>query len=112
MRNSSVDLQLTQEKRTVLIQRAFLLEYATLVWMILVAAVAIGSGLVVNTLVLVALRIDRWSRFPWWRSWVCSRSWSGRGLGLVGARHLRLLQLLVESASRPLGLPILLNAAP
>jgi hypothetical protein len=32
-------------------------------------------------------------------------------LGLVGARHLW-LQLLVESASRPLGLPILLIAAP
>jgi len=62
------------------------------------------------------------SRFPRWRSWicsrfpqarVCSRSWissgSGLGLGLVGPRLLW-LQLLVESASRPLGLPILLTA--
>jgi len=78
------------------------------------------------------------SRFPRWRSWVCSWSWicsrfprswicsrfprarvcswswissasgSGLGLGLVGARLLW-LQLLVESASRPLGLPILLT---
>jgi hypothetical protein len=54
-------------------------------------------------------------RFP--RAWVCSWSWissasgSGLRLGLVGTRHLW-LQLLVESASRPLGLPILLIAAP
>ena len=63
MRNSGVDHQLTEvaslrTDRNVLMQRAFLLEYATLAWMIIEAAVAIGSGLVANSLVLVAFGID------------------------------------------------------
>jgi divalent metal cation (Fe/Co/Zn/Cd) transporter len=47
-----------QTERNVLIRRAFLLEYATIAWMIIEAAVAIGSGLVANSLVLVAFGID------------------------------------------------------
>jgi hypothetical protein len=63
MRNSGIDHQRTevaslQTERNVLIQRAFLLEYTTLAWMIIDATVAIGSGLVANSLVLVGFGID------------------------------------------------------
>jgi hypothetical protein len=59
----NVDQQLTEVaslrmERDVLLQRAFLLEYATLAWMTIEAAIAIGSGLVAHSLVLVAFGID------------------------------------------------------
>jgi hypothetical protein len=63
MRDPGIDHQLIevaslQSARNVLLQRAFLLEYATLAWMVIEAAVAIGSGLVAHSLVLVAFGID------------------------------------------------------
>jgi divalent metal cation (Fe/Co/Zn/Cd) transporter len=63
MAATNVDQQLTEVaslrmERDVLLQRAFLLEYATLAWMTIEAAIAIGSGLVAHSLVLVAFGID------------------------------------------------------
>jgi divalent metal cation (Fe/Co/Zn/Cd) transporter len=52
----------TQEKpsadRREMIQEAFRLEYLTLAWMIVEAAVAIGSGLAAQSLVLIAFGLD------------------------------------------------------
>src|SRR6516225_9195992 len=63
MRDSGIENQLTelaslQTQRNVLIQRAFVLEYFTLAWMIIEAVVALGSGLAANSLVLFAFGID------------------------------------------------------
>ncbi len=44
--------------RTALIRRAFLLEYATLVWMLLEAAVALASGVQAGSVSLLAFGID------------------------------------------------------
>jgi divalent metal cation (Fe/Co/Zn/Cd) transporter len=44
--------------RTVMIQQAFWLEYLTLAWMTVEAAVAIASGIAANSLTLVAFGID------------------------------------------------------
>jgi divalent metal cation (Fe/Co/Zn/Cd) transporter len=44
--------------RVTLIRQALLFEYLTLAWMILEAAVTIGSGIAANSLVLVAFGID------------------------------------------------------
>jgi divalent metal cation (Fe/Co/Zn/Cd) transporter len=44
--------------RISLIHQAFWLEYVTLAWMIVEAAVAIGSGIAANSLILVAFGID------------------------------------------------------
>jgi divalent metal cation (Fe/Co/Zn/Cd) transporter len=45
-------------ERAVLVQRAFWLEYLTIAWMIIEAAVAIGSGIVAGSLTLLAFGID------------------------------------------------------
>jgi divalent metal cation (Fe/Co/Zn/Cd) transporter len=63
MHNSGADHHLTEiaslrTDRNALMQRALPLEYATLAWMIIEAAVAIGSGLAANSLALVAFGID------------------------------------------------------
>jgi divalent metal cation (Fe/Co/Zn/Cd) transporter len=63
MRHPRVDHQpaevaSSQTKRSVLLDRAFLLEYATLAWMTIEAAVAIGSGLMAYSLVLLAFGVD------------------------------------------------------
>jgi divalent metal cation (Fe/Co/Zn/Cd) transporter len=47
-----------QVARTALISEAFRLEYTTLAWMIVEAAVAIGSGLAAASLLLLAFGID------------------------------------------------------
>ena len=44
---------------TNLIRRAFVLEYFTIVWMVIEAAVAIGSGVVAHSLTLAAFGADR-----------------------------------------------------
>jgi divalent metal cation (Fe/Co/Zn/Cd) transporter len=44
--------------RAALIQRAFVLEYMTIAWMIVEAAVAIGSGIAANSLTLIAFGVD------------------------------------------------------
>src|SRR5689334_15845838 len=47
-----------QAARAARISQAFRLEYATLAWMIVEAAVAIGSGLAAGSLLLTAFGID------------------------------------------------------
>jgi divalent metal cation (Fe/Co/Zn/Cd) transporter len=44
--------------RATMIQRAFLLEYITIAWMVIEAGVAIGSGLAANSLTLIAFGVD------------------------------------------------------
>lgn len=61
--HANVDHQLntvasSQTERSMLLRRAFLLEYATVAWMMIEAIVAIGSGLLAHSLVLVAFGID------------------------------------------------------
>ena len=56
--NQIIEVASLPPKRNVLIQRAFLFEYVTLAWMIIEATVAIASGLLANSLVLVAFGID------------------------------------------------------
>jgi divalent metal cation (Fe/Co/Zn/Cd) transporter len=48
----------TNRERTAVIQQAFWLEYLTLAWMTVEAAVAIASGIAANSLTLVAFGID------------------------------------------------------
>ncbi len=48
----------SQVPRAVLIQRAFTLEWITVVWMTVEAAVSIGSGFIAHSLTLVAFGID------------------------------------------------------
>jgi divalent metal cation (Fe/Co/Zn/Cd) transporter len=48
----------TSRDRTAIIHQAFWLEYLTLVWMTIEAAVAIASGIAANSLTLVAFGID------------------------------------------------------
>jgi hypothetical protein len=48
----------TTRDRTAMIHRAFWLEYITLAWMTVEAAVAIASGIAANCLTLVAFGID------------------------------------------------------
>jgi divalent metal cation (Fe/Co/Zn/Cd) transporter len=48
----------SQVRRAALIRRAFMLEWLTIAWMSLEAAVAIGSGVVAHSLTLVAFGID------------------------------------------------------
>ena len=48
----------TIRDRTVMIHQAFWLEYLTLAWMTVEAAVAIASGIAANSLTLVAFGID------------------------------------------------------
>src|SRR5450756_2354718 len=48
----------TTNDRTAMIDQAFWLEYATLAWMTVEAAVAIASGIAANSLTLVAFGID------------------------------------------------------
>src|ERR1017187_5609432 len=50
--------ELSTNDRTAMIRQAFWLEYATLVWMTIEAAVAIASGVAANSLTLVAFGID------------------------------------------------------
>ncbi len=49
---------LSQEPRAALIRRAFTLEWITVAWMTVEAAVAVGSGVVSHSLTLVAFGID------------------------------------------------------
>jgi divalent metal cation (Fe/Co/Zn/Cd) transporter len=44
--------------RATAIQQAFLLEYITIAWMVIEAAVAIGSGIAANSLTLIAFGVD------------------------------------------------------
>jgi len=44
-------------KRSALVSQAFQLEYATLAWMIIEAAVAIGSGVAAGSLLLIAFGV-------------------------------------------------------
>jgi divalent metal cation (Fe/Co/Zn/Cd) transporter len=44
--------------RATIIQQAFVLEYITIAWMIIEAAVAIGSGIAANSLTLIAFGVD------------------------------------------------------
>ncbi len=48
----------TTRDRTAMIHRAFWLEYLTLAWMTVEAAVAVASGIAANSLTLVAFGID------------------------------------------------------
>jgi divalent metal cation (Fe/Co/Zn/Cd) transporter len=48
----------TTDNRSAIIEQAFRLEYMTLAWMMLEAAVAIGSGIVAGSLTLTAFGID------------------------------------------------------
>ena len=48
----------TTNNRSEIIRQAFLLEYLTLAWMTVEAAVAIASGIAANSLTLVAFGID------------------------------------------------------
>jgi hypothetical protein len=48
----------TIRDRTIMIHQAFWLEYLTLAWMTVEAAVAIASGIAANSLTLVAFGID------------------------------------------------------
>src|SRR5450759_5918458 len=50
--------ELSTNDRTAMIRQAFWLEYATLAWMTVEAAVAIASGIAANSLTLVAFGID------------------------------------------------------
>jgi hypothetical protein len=50
--------ELSTNERTAMIRQAFWLEYATLAWMTIEAAVAIASGVAANSLTLVAFGID------------------------------------------------------
>lgn len=52
------NLSISTEDRPSLIRLAFRLEYITLAWMIVEAAVAIASGLAANSLILTAFGID------------------------------------------------------
>src|SRR6202140_2752623 len=45
-------------ERTVLIQRAFRLEWLTVAWMVIEALVAIGSGVIAGSLTLTAFGLD------------------------------------------------------
>jgi hypothetical protein len=49
---------MTSANRRHLVRQAFFLEYVTLAWMTVEAAVAIGSGLATDSLVLMAVGID------------------------------------------------------
>lgn len=49
---------ISQEPRAALIRRAFTLEWITVAWMMVEAAVAVGSGIVSHSLTLVAFGID------------------------------------------------------
>jgi hypothetical protein len=46
------------DNRTAMIAQAFRLEYMTLAWMMLEAAIAIGSGVAARSLTLIAFGID------------------------------------------------------
>src|SRR5580704_14092602 len=46
------------ENRPPLVQQAFRLEYLTLAWMVVEAAVAIGSGIAAHSITLLAFGID------------------------------------------------------
>ena len=48
--------------RAALIQEAFRIEYLTIAWMVIEAAVAIGSAVEANSLTLLAFGISWWLR--------------------------------------------------
>src|SRR5450759_3034150 len=53
---SSADM--TPARREELVRRAFLLEYFTLAWMVVEAAVAVASGVIAHSIALVAFGLD------------------------------------------------------
>ena len=58
MSENIVTQAVNQVDRAALVRQAFWLEYLTLAWMTVEAVVAIGSGVVANSLTLVAFGID------------------------------------------------------
>ena len=52
------DISEIADDRAALIQQAFRLEYITLIWMTIEAALAIGSGVAADSLTLTAFGID------------------------------------------------------